>query len=154
MLHLTIPFEEKPKNNLPGNNLKYYRQRKSLTTRQLAEQIDVVPSTILVYEQNKRPIPYDMANRLAEVLDVDVTILYDDFAAFLSVPYNEALKDIRSALKMSQRAFAEHIGVIPSYYYKLEAGLRRPSRKVYQQVVNVLGGVPSHPFHSAWFKLQ
>ena len=154
LLHLTIPFEEKPKNNLPGDNLKYYRQRKSLTTRQLAEQVDVVPSTILVYEQNKRPIPYDMANRLAEVLDVDVTILYDDFAAFLSVPYNEALKDIRSALKMSQRAFAEHIGVIPSYYYKLEAGLRRPSRKVYQQVVNVLGGVPSHPFHSAWFKLQ
>ncbi|MBS5150129.1 MAG: helix-turn-helix transcriptional regulator [Butyricicoccus pullicaecorum] len=92
MLHLTIPFEEKPKNNLPGDNLKYYRQRKSLTTRQLAEQVDVVPSTILVYEQNKRPIPYNMANRLAEVLDVDVTTLYDDFAAFLSVPYNEALK--------------------------------------------------------------
>ena len=59
--HVALPFEEKPKNKLPGDNLKYYRQRKSLTTRQLAEQMDVVPATILMYEQNKYPIPYDVA---------------------------------------------------------------------------------------------
>ena len=112
MLHLTILFEEKPKSNLPGDNLKYYRLRKSLTTRQLAKQIDVVPATILMYEQNKHPILYDMTNKLAEVLDIDASILYDDFADFLAAPYNEALKDIRSALEMSQKAFAEHIVVI------------------------------------------
>ena len=36
------------------------------------------------------------------------------FAVFLATPY----KDIRMAVGMSQKAFAEHIGVIPSYYYK------------------------------------
>ena len=56
LLQVTIPFEEKPTSNLPGDNLRYYRQRKSLTTRQLAEQIDVVPATILMYERNKHPI--------------------------------------------------------------------------------------------------
>lgn len=56
MPQVTIPFEEKPTSNLPGDNLRYYRQRKSLTTRQLAEQIDVVPATILMYERNKHPI--------------------------------------------------------------------------------------------------
>lgn len=138
LLHITVPFEEKPKSNLPGDSLRYYRLRKSLTTRQLAEQVNVVPATILMYEQNKHPIPYDMANKLAEVLDVDARILYDDFAVFLATPYSEALKGIRSVLKLSQRAFAEHIGVIPNYYYKIEAGLRRPSRKVYQRMVDVL----------------
>ena len=118
-LHLTIPFEEKPKTNLPGDNLGYYRLRKRLTTRQLAEQIDVVPATILMYEQNKHPIPYDVANELSKALEVDVGILYDDFADFLATPYSETLKSIRLALRMSQKAFAEHIGVIPSYYYKL-----------------------------------
>lgn len=49
-------------------------------------------------------------------------VLYDDFAVFLVTPYSEALKDIRMSIGMSQRAFAEHIGVIPSYYYKLESG--------------------------------
>ena len=79
LLHVTLPFEEKPKSNLPGENLKYYRQRKSLTTRQIAERIEVVPATILMYEQNKHPIPYDVTNSLASVLEVNAEVLYDDF---------------------------------------------------------------------------
>ena len=150
MLHLTIPLEEKPASNLPGDNLRYYLQRKSLTNRQLAGQIDVVPATILMYEQNKHPIPFDVANDLADVLDVNTDLLYDDFAVFLSAPYNEALKDIRTAVGMSQKAFAEHIGIIPSYYYKLEAEHRRPSRKVYQRMVDILNR--THPHHSLFTK--
>ena len=102
MLHLTIPFEEKPKTKLAGDNLRYYRLRKRLTTRQLAEQIDVVPATILMYEQNKHPIPYDVANALSKALEVDAGILYDDFADFLATPYSDALKNIRLDLGMSQ----------------------------------------------------
>ncbi len=123
LLHVTIPFEEKPTSNLPGDNLRYYRQRKSLTARQLAKQMDVVPATILMYEQNKHPIPFDVANGLADVFDVNADLLYDDFAVFLSTPYSEALKDIRMSIGMSQREFAELIWVIPSYYYKLESGI-------------------------------
>ena len=125
-----------------------------MTTRQLAEQIDVVPATILMYEQNKRPIPFDVANGLAAVLDVNADILYEDFAVFLAAPYSEAFKDIRMSVGMSQRAFAEHIGVIPSYYYKLESGYRRPSRKVYQRMIDTLSH--THPHHSlfAQYKLQ
>ncbi len=154
LLHITIPFEEKPTSNLPGDNLRYYRQRKSLTTRQLAEQIAVVPATILMYEQNKHPIPFDVANDLADALDVNADLLYDDFAVFLAAPYSEALKNIRVSVGMSQRAFAEHIGVIPSYYYKLESGHRRPSRKVYQRMVDTL--TRTHPHHSLFsqHKLQ
>ena len=152
LLHVTIPFEEKPTSNLPGDNLKYYHQRKALTTRQLAEQIDMVPATILMYEQNKHPIPFDIANALANVLDVKADLLYDDFAVFLSVPYNKALKNIRMSIGMSQREFAEHIGVIPSYYYKLESGHRRPSRKVYQRMVDTL--IRSHPHHSLFVQSE
>jgi len=125
-----------------------------LTTRQLAEQIDVVPTTILMYEQNKQPIPFDVANGLAEVLDVNADLLYDDFAVFFGAPYSEALKNIRISVGMSQRTFAEHIGVIPSYYYKLESGHRRPSRKVYQRMVDALSR--THPHHSLFeqHKLQ
>ena len=75
LLYVALPFEEKPKSNLPGDNLKYYRQRKSLTTRQLAEKMDVVPATILMYEQNKHPIPYDIANGLASALDINAEVL-------------------------------------------------------------------------------
>ena len=134
LLHLTIPFEEKPKTNLPCDNLKYYRQRKQMTTRQLAEKLDFAPVTVVMYENGKHPIPYDVAIKLADVLKIETALFYDDFSRFLAVPYTEALKSVRMALGLSQKAFAEQIEVIPSYYYKLEEGNRRPSRKVYQKI--------------------
>ena len=134
LLHLTIPFEEKPKTNLPCDNLKYYRQRKQMTTRQLAEKLDIAPVTVVMYENGKHPIPYDVAIKLADVLKIETALFYDDFSRFLAVPYTEALKSVRMALGLSQKAFAEQIEVIPSYYYKLEEGNRRPSRKVYQKI--------------------
>ena len=134
LLHLTIPFEEKPKTNLPSDNLKYYRQRKQMTTRQLAEKLDIVLSTVVMYENGKHPIPYDVAIKLADVLKIEVSLIYDEFSRFLAAPYTEALKSVRTALGLSQKAFAEQMGLVPSYYYKLEEGSRRPSRKVYQQM--------------------
>ena len=119
---------------MPSDNLRYYRRRNNLTTRQLAEQIGVVPATIVMYENGKHPIPYDVAIKLADVLKIEVSLLYDEFSRFLAAPYTEALKSVRTALGLSQKAFAEQIGLVPSYYYKLEEGSRRPSRKVYQQM--------------------
>ena len=133
-----MPFEEKPKTNLPGDNLKYYRQRKQMTTRRLAEKLDIVPATVVMYESGKHPIPYDVAIKLADVLKIEAALFYDDFSRFLAVPYTEALKSVRMALGLSQKAFAEQIEVIPSYYYKLEEGNRRPSRKVYQKIYATL----------------
>lgn len=123
---------------MPSDNLRYYRQRNNLTTRQLAEQIGVVPATIVMYENGKHPIPYDVAIQLADILKIEVSLLYDEFSRFLAVPYTEALKSVRMTLGLSQKAFAEQIEVIPSYYYKLEEGNRRPSRKVYQKICAAL----------------
>lgn len=133
-----MPFEEKPKTNLPSDNLKYYRQRKQITTRQLAEKLDIVPATVVMYENGKHPIPYDVAIKLADVLEIEASLLYDDFSRFLAVPYTEALKSVRTVLGLSRKDFAERIGIAPSYYYKLEEGNRRPSRKVYQKICAAL----------------
>ena len=110
-----------------------------MTTRQLAEKLDIVPSTVVMYENGKHPIPYDVAIKLADVLEIEASLLYDDFSRFLAVPYtDEALKSVRTALGLSQKAFAERIGIVPSYYYKIEEGNRRPSRKVYQKIYAAL----------------
>ena len=138
LLHLTIPFEEKPKTNLPSDNLRYYRQRKQMTTRQLAKKLDIVQSTVAMYENGNHPIPYDVAIKLADVLGIEASMLYDDFSRFLAAPYTEALKSVRTALGLSQKAFAEQIKIVPSYYYKLEEGNRRPSRKIYQKICATL----------------
>ena len=98
---------------MPSDNLRYYRQRNNLTTRQLAEQIGVVPATIVMYENGKHPSPHDVAIKLADVLKIEVSLIYDEFSRFLAVPYTEALKSVRTALGLSQKAFAEQMGLGP-----------------------------------------
>ena len=109
-----------------------------MTTRELAEKLDIAPVTVVMYENGKHPIPYDVAIKLSDVLGIESSLLYDDFSCFLAVPYTEALKSVRTALGMSQKAFAERIGIVPSYYYKIEEGNRRPSRKIYQKICAAL----------------
>ena len=100
---MTLPFEERPKSNQPGEYLRYYRLRNNFTTRQLAEQVGIVPATLLKYERRLTSIPYDIAMRLSERLKIDVELLCDSFAAFIASPYTEALKAIREELKLKQR---------------------------------------------------
>ena len=58
-----------------------------MTTRQLVEELDIVPSTVAMCENGKHPIPYDVAIKLADVLEIEASLLYDDFFRFLAVPY-------------------------------------------------------------------
>ena len=146
LLHLTLPFEKRPKGNQPGEYLRYYRLRNNLTTRQLAEQVGIVPATLMKYEQGLTPILYDTAMRLSERLKIDASLLCDSFAAFIASPYTEVLKAIREEIKLNQREFAELVGLKASYYYQMEKGNRRPSRKVYQQIMDALNAKQSTNF--------
>lgn len=59
--------------------MRYYRQLRCSTTRQLADKLHIVPATILGYEQGRFPIPYDIAVLLAEELQISQSLLFDDF---------------------------------------------------------------------------
>ncbi len=123
---------------MPGDNLRYYRLRKTLTTRQLVDTIGVVTGTIVQYENNLHPILYDNAVKLANILEIDKSLLFDGFAVFFDKPYTEELKRIRAKLNLNQREFADLIGIAPSYYYKIETGVHRPSRKIFRQMMQKL----------------
>ena len=50
-MHLRFAFESLNTLNRPGEYMRYYRQLRGLTTRQLAEKLNIVPATVLGYEQ-------------------------------------------------------------------------------------------------------
>lgn len=143
LIHLTVPFKEKPKDKLPEGYLRYYRLRKSLTTKQVAEAIGSVPAMI-----NQHPISHDTAVLLADILGIDVSLLFDEFATFIATPYANKLKRIRSEMNLNQREFAEINGITPNYYYKLEEGARRPSRKLYHQIMKSIKSANPQTSHS------
>ena len=53
-------------------NLKYYRLKKNMTKRALAEACDVTPMAITNYESGKRRPEMEIINKMAEALDVRV----------------------------------------------------------------------------------
>ena len=71
--------------------LKYYRQRKCLTPRQLSESVGIAPVTVLMYERERFPIPYQTAVAMAEILEIDRNLLFDEFTQFMDYPYNDKL---------------------------------------------------------------
>ena len=135
LMHFTFCFEGVPTEQTPAEMLKYYQQRKGLTTRQLAESVGVVPATVLMYERGQFPIPYQTAVAMAEVLEIDRNLLFDEFAQFLDYPYSDRLREVRKAHRLNQATFAEKAGISLSIYSKWEGGSRQPSRKMYEQLV-------------------
>lgn len=135
LMHLNFCFEGVPTEQTPAAMLKYYRQRKGLTTRQLAESIGVVPATVLMYERERFPIPYQTAVAIAKILEIDNTLLFDDFAQFMDYPYNDKLREVRKTYGLNQATFAEKAGISLSIYSKWEGGSRQPSRKIYQKLL-------------------
>ena len=135
LMHLKFCFEAIPKSSSAAAILKYYRQRKRLTTRQLAERVGIVPATLLMYERKQFPIPYQTAVAIAEVFEIDKNMLFDDFAQFINAPYNDKLHEVRKTYGLTQAVFAEKAGISWSIYSKWEGGSRQPSRKMYQQLI-------------------
>lgn len=136
LMHFTFCFEGVPTEQTPAAMLKYYRHRMGLTTRQLAESVEVVPATVLMYERGQFPIPYQTAVAMAKVLEIDRNLLFDEFAQFLDYPYSDRLREVRKAHRLNQATFAEKAGISLSIYSKWKGGSRQPSRKMYRQLVN------------------
>ena len=136
-MHLRFIFEALSYLSAPGEYMRYYRQLRGLTTRQLAEKLNIIPATVLGYEQGRFPIPYDIAVISAKVLQISVSLLFDDFSIFIDAPYTEILHTVRKRHGLNQGDFAESAGISPSIYMKWESGSRRPSRKMYQQLKTI-----------------
>jgi transcriptional regulator with XRE-family HTH domain len=58
-----------------GNNIKQFRELKNFTQEYVAEEIDVSQSTYSRIENGTAPIKIDILQRIAEVLEVDLSSL-------------------------------------------------------------------------------
>ena len=134
LMHLRFTFETLSDLSTPGEYMRYYRQMRGLTTRQLADKLNIVQATVLGYEQGRFPIPYDISVLSAKVLQISESLLFDDFCIFIGAPYTDRLHTVRKHYGLNQVDFAQKTGISPSIYAKWESGSRRPSRKMYQHL--------------------
>ena len=93
-----------------SDKLKWYRINSGLLQRDVAKAIEVDRTTYARYEDNVlEAYPLDKLSKAAELFQIEVSLLLDDYNAFLSRGQGKQIKGLRKAMKLTQSQFAEYI---------------------------------------------
>lgn len=130
-MHLRYRWSFVERSAPPHEQLRYYRNFRGLLGKELAALIGVNHATIVNYENLKSPFDYNNAIKIAEVLQIEKELLFDDFNKFIDYPYHQKLKEIRTELHMTQVEFAAFSGINRSTLSAWEKGTWIPTRENY-----------------------
>ena len=97
-----------------ADKLRWYRYRKALLQREIAELIGIDRSTYIRYEEYGHDYyPIEHMKKLADLYGVPVTELLDEFNLFLYNDQGKQIREIRNRLGLSRKEYAKIIGVHP-----------------------------------------
>lgn len=130
-MHLRYRWNFVERSAPPHEQLRYYRNFRGLLGKELAALIGVNHATIVNYENLKSPFDYNNAIKIAEVLQIEKELLFDDFNKFIDYPYHQKLKEVRTELHMTQVEFAAFSGINRSTLSAWEKGTWIPTRENY-----------------------
>ena len=132
-----------------GDVIRSLRQTKGMTQKELADQLSISPSTIGMYEQNRRVPDIDTVSKIAYVFEVSVDYLlgteksggnnYSNFQIFEeSFDFRERVRALMLEQSMSENDFMEKTGfdkiLKDDYLY----GNRKPSLEDLIKIAGVL----------------
>ena len=132
MIHLKYDFKLEGWDETPASRLSYYRELRDMSRSRLSEMTGVAVGELQNYESGKQDIYYSVAVKLSEALRINVSLLLDDYAAFLAPGYGKKIKAIREKTGLSQKAFAERLGINRGTVAIWEIEHHHPSRKNYE----------------------
>lgn len=125
-------FEEAEKLNLQftdpseitemADKLRWYRCRKALLQRDVADYAGIDRSTYIHYEEPGRDYyPLNKLTKVAEILEVNVTELLDEYNLFLYHDQGRQIREKREALGMTIIQYAEYLGIQPGKLRRWES---------------------------------
>lgn len=135
-------MELKPLDLSPGCLLSYYREIRDMSREELSAATGIAVGEILNYECRKQELYYEQAKRLADALNIDVSLLLDEYTRFTGPGYGKRIKEIRAKSGLSQSGFAQLMGLRRGNVSIWEIECHRPSRKNYGLLMAVAGGKP------------
>ena len=115
-----------------ADKLRYYRYKKSLLQRDVADYAGIDRSTYMSYETGERDYyPLDKLSKIAELLDVDITKLLDDYNRFLFDGQGEQIRRFRKLNGLTQADLARMLNVHTGTVKKWESNISQISLKTY-----------------------
>lgn len=121
-----------------GDTLRSMRTLKQMTQKELADRLSISPSTIGMYEQNRRTPDIDTLTKMAKVFDTSVDFLlgivksggndYSNFQLFdESFDFKERVRSVMQEQGMSEETFMQLTGFDKSTKDAYLYGNRKPS---------------------------
>jgi transcriptional regulator with XRE-family HTH domain len=92
-----------------ADKLRYYRHKKALRQRDVAEKTGIHLATYCAYEQEDRKIPYpfDKLRTIAELFGVEITDLLDQYNLFLYNGQGRQIRALRQSLGLTKEEFGK-----------------------------------------------
>lgn len=116
-----------------GEKIRAFRERRSLTLREVADRAGVSESLVSQIERNRVSPALDTLLAVAEALDMDLAYLFADFRRNRAVQItkrHERLSFTKPGVRyerLAQLAGSEHLGGIEAYCITLEPGAQTGS---------------------------
>ena len=106
-----------------ADKLRWHRYQKGLYQRDVADYAGIDRSTYIHYEETGRDYyPKEHMEKLAELFEVPLEDLLDDYNLFLLRGQGEQIKAIRLKLGLTQKAYAAQLGVLLQKFKRWEQG--------------------------------
>ena len=105
------------------DKLRWYRYQKGLRQRDAADYAGIDRSTYIHYEEAGRDFyPKEYMEKLAELFEVPLEDLLDDYNLFLLRGQGAQIKAIRQRLGLTQKVYAAQLGVPLQKFKRWEQG--------------------------------
>lgn len=95
-----------------SDKLRWHRYKKGLLQREVADHLGIDRTTYIHYEENERDYyPIQHMEKLADLYDVPVTELLDEYNMFLYGNQGQKIRTQRISLGMTREQYAKALGV-------------------------------------------
>ena len=120
-----------------ADKLRYYRYKKSLLQRDVADKAGIDRSTYISYETDGRDYyPVDKLKAIAMLYDVNVTSLLDDYNRFLYDGQGQQIRAIRKSMGLTQHQFGKLMGVSSTAVKRWEGDKVVIFKNTWEKVLN------------------
>lgn len=118
-----------------ADKLRYYRYKKSLLQREIADYAGINESTYIHYENPEHDYyPVDKLSRIAELLEVKITDLLDEYNRFLYDGQGWQIRKIRKSMRLTQYQFGKLYGVSAGAVKRWESGKVRVTKGTWGKI--------------------
>lgn len=119
-----------------SEKLRYHRHKNGLLQKEVADYAGIDRPTYSGYEEEVRDYyPIGVLTRIAELFEVDVTDLLDEYNTFLYNGQACQLKAFRKKMKLTQADLASLVGINTSNVKRWEQNKIRITKKMWLRIL-------------------